>query len=48
MCGHKIKDRIRRKSVGVASIVEKMIESRLSWFSHVYRRYLDVLVRIAY
>nr|KYP34423.1 Retrovirus-related Pol polyprotein LINE-1 [Cajanus cajan] len=49
MCGHTIKDRIRneciRESVGVALIVEKLVESRLRWFGHVWRRPADAPVR---
>jgi hypothetical protein len=34
-----------RKRVGVASIVEKMVETRLMWFGHVESRPVDVVVR---
>jgi hypothetical protein len=33
------------KKVGVAPIVEKMVETRLKWFGHVERRLLDSIVR---
>jgi len=44
-------DRIRndtireRERVGVASIVEKMVENRLGLFGHVERRPIDAIVR---
>jgi len=31
--------------VGVAPIVEKLVENRLRWFRHVERRLIDVVVR---
>ena len=31
--------------VGVAPIVEKLVENRLTWFGHVERRPLDAVVR---
>ena len=43
MCGHTRLDRIRneviRGKLGVASIGDKMRESRLRWFGHVQRRH---------
>ena len=43
--GHTRQDRIWneciREQVGVAPIVEKMIESRLRWFGHVWRRLVE-------
>jgi len=33
------------EKVGVASIVEKMVENMLMWFGHVERRHVDVVVR---
>ncbi|CAH9063950.1 unnamed protein product, partial [Cuscuta europaea] len=49
MCGHTRKDRVRnetiRQRVGVASIEDKMRESRLRWFGHVRRRPSDAPVR---
>ncbi|KAL5133260.1 hypothetical protein HKD37_03G006621 [Glycine soja] len=42
MCGKTRQDKIRneaiRERVGVAPIVEKMVENRLRWFGHVERR----------
>ena len=42
MCGHTIKDKILnehiQERVGVASITEKMVETRLRWIGHVERR----------
>ena len=42
-------DRIRndtiRERVGVAPIVEKLVENRLRWFGHVERRLVDAVVR---
>jgi len=42
-------DRIRNDNIRardwVAPIVEKMVESRLSWFGHVERKHLDFVVR---
>ena len=34
-----------RERVGVAPIVEKMVENRLRWFGHVERRPVDSVVR---
>jgi len=31
--------------VGVAPIVEKLVENRLRWFGHIERRPVDVVVR---
>jgi len=31
--------------VGVAPIVEKLVENRLKWFGHVQRRPVDAVVR---
>ena len=44
----KIRDDTIRERVGVAPIVEKMIENRLKWFRHVERRHVDVVVRRIY
>ena len=49
MSGHTRFDKIRnediRERVGVAPIVEKMVESRLRWFGHVRRRPIEHPVR---
>jgi len=49
MCGHTRKDKIRneviRDKVGVASVEEKLQESRLRRFEHVKRIYIDTPVR---
>ncbi|KAL5178480.1 Craniofacial development protein 2 [Glycine soja] len=49
MCGKTRQDKIRneaiRERVGVAPIVEKMVENRLRWFGHVERRPVDSIVR---
>ena len=49
MSGKTRHDRIRndtiRERVGVAPIVEKMVENRLRWFGHVERRPVDAVVR---
>ncbi|XP_070049706.1 uncharacterized protein [Nicotiana tomentosiformis] len=49
MCGRTRRDRIRneviRDKVGVASVEDKMQESRLRWFGHVKRRSIDAPVR---
>ncbi|RZB84080.1 LINE-1 reverse transcriptase-like [Glycine soja] len=49
MCGKTQQDKIRneaiRERVGVAPIVEKMVENRLRWFGHVERRPVDSVVR---
>ncbi|KAL5184476.1 LINE-1 retrotransposable element ORF2 protein [Glycine soja] len=49
MCGKTRQDKIRneaiRERVGVAPIVEKMVENRLRWFGHVERRPVDSVMR---
>ncbi|KAH1262945.1 Phosphoinositide phospholipase C 6 [Glycine max] len=49
MCGKTRQDKIRneaiRERVGVAPIVEKMVENRLRWFGHVERRPVDSVVK---
>ncbi|KAH1218893.1 hypothetical protein GmHk_13G039165 [Glycine max] len=49
MCGKTRQDKIRngviRERVGVAPIVEKMVENRLRWFGHIERRLVDSVVR---
>jgi len=49
MSGKTRHDRIRndtiRERVGVAPIVEKLVENRLRWFGHVKRRLVDTVVR---
>lgn len=48
ICGKTIRDRIRneniREGVGVETIVEKMVETRLGWFANVERRPIDYVV----
>ncbi|XP_070046182.1 uncharacterized protein [Nicotiana tomentosiformis] len=49
MCGCARRDRIKnetiRDRVGVASVEDKIRESRLRWFGHVKRRSIDFHVR---
>jgi len=49
MCGKTRWDKIRndniRERVGVAPIVEKMVENKLRWFWHVERRPVDSVAR---
>jgi len=49
MSGKTRRDRFRndtiRERVGVAPIVEKMVENRLRWFGHIERIHIDVVVR---
>ena len=49
MCGKSRKDKIRndaiRARLGVASIDDKMRESRLRWFGHVRKRLVSAPVR---
>ncbi|KAL5146225.1 Pachytene checkpoint protein 2 [Glycine soja] len=49
MCGKTRQDKIRneaiRERVGVAPIVEKIVENRLRWFGHVERRPVHSVVR---
>jgi len=49
MSGKTRHDRIRNdtigEKVGVAPIVEKLVENRLRWFGHVERRPVDAVVR---
>ncbi|RZC13746.1 DExH-box ATP-dependent RNA helicase DExH10 [Glycine soja] len=49
VCGKTRQDKIRneaiRERVGVAPIVEKMVENRFRWFGHVERRPVDSVVR---
>lgn len=48
MSGHIRQDRItkerNKEKVGVALIVEKMVDSRLRWFGHVWRRFVEASV----
>ena len=48
ICGHTIFDKIRNKvimrKIGVASIENKMRETRLRWFEYVRRRPMDAPV----
>jgi len=52
MCGKPRQDKIKndniREKVGVAPIVEKMVETRILWFGHVERRAVDSVVRRVY
>jgi len=41
----KIRNDTIRDRVGVAPIVEKLVENRLRWFGHVERRLVDAVVR---
>jgi len=41
----KIRNDIIRERVGVAPIVEKLVENTLRWFGHVERRPVDAVVR---
>lgn len=49
MSGHIRQDRIRNGSVRekaeIAPIVEKMVESYLRWFRHLWRTYVEVQIR---
>ncbi|XP_070034932.1 uncharacterized protein [Nicotiana tomentosiformis] len=49
MCGCTRRDRIKNKAirdrVGIASVEDKVRESRLRWFRHVKRRSIDAPVR---
>jgi len=49
ICGHTRLDRIRneviRRKIGVASMEDKMRETRSGWFGHVRRRPMDAPVR---
>lgn len=49
MCSKTRRDKIKNEniteSVGIAPIVEKMVENRLRWFEHVERRPVDSVVR---
>lgn len=48
LCEIKIRNDNIRKSVGVSSIVENMVENRLKWLCHVKKRPGDSLERRAY
>jgi hypothetical protein len=49
MCGETRRDRITsdniRERVGVAPVVENMVENRLGWFGHVDRRPVNSVLR---
>lgn len=34
------------KSIGVVSIIEKMVKNKFRWFEHLERRLIDVVMRI--
>jgi len=40
-----IKNDTIREKVGVAPIVEKLVENRLRWFGHVERRHIDAVIK---
>jgi len=42
---NRIRNDTIRERMGVAPIVEKLIENRLRWFRHVERRPVDAVVR---
>ena len=48
MSGHTRQDMIRneyiREKVGVAPMLEKMVESWLMWFDHVWRKLVEATV----
>ena len=48
MSGHTRQDMIRneyiREKVGVAPMLEKMVESWLMWFDHVWRKLVEASV----
>jgi len=52
MSGKTRRDRIGnvtiKERVGVAPMVEKLVENRLRWFGHVERRPIDAVVRRVY
>lgn len=41
----KIKNKVIRKKVGVASLVDKIKEARFKWFGHVQRKCVDAPIR---
>jgi len=48
MSGKTIHDMIRNDTIremGVAPVVEKLVENRLRWFGHVERRPVNAVVR---
>jgi len=42
---NKIRNEVIRGKIGVASVEDKMRETRLRWFEHIRRRSMDVPVR---
>lgn len=45
MSENRIRNEYMRRSIGVASIMEKMRKNRLEWFGHVMRRDISEAVK---
>ena len=41
----KIRNECIREKVGVTPIIEKMVESHLRWFGHVWKKLVETIVR---